>query len=219
MVLCTDLPAAVKPSPRFIVKDIHSTDQRIAASTGSASQVLIARSADDGFEIGQRFIASRIDPKKFPRPGEGYGDIRVTGVIRVTAINEWHALAVTELLCDTVEPGDHLNPYIEPPLPTTAAAMLKPDFDDRAELLFGADNRFLVGDGDVVSINRGSAHGVTRGARFAIYRDKRFNGLALIHVGEAVVMTVNEQTSKVAITKAFDGIEAGDTAVPRRLQQ
>jgi hypothetical protein len=220
MVMCTDLPATVKPvAGNLVIKDAHTTDERLTSSPGG--HVLIGRYPGDTFEVGQRFIASRIhgDPKAFPRPGEGYGDLRVSGVIRVIAINEWHARAVVDLACDTIQAGDNLEPFVETQLPTSAAAMLKPDFDDRGEILFGSDNRVLVGDGDIVSINRGSAHGVVPGARFAIYRDKRFNGLALIHIGEAVVMTVGEQTSKVAITKAMDGIESGDTVVPRRLQQ
>jgi hypothetical protein len=220
MVMCTDLPATVKPvASNLVIKDAHTTDVRLASYPGS--HVMIGRYPGDNFEIGQRFISSRIygDPKMFPRPGEGFGDIRVSGVIRVIAINEWHARAVVELACDTVEAGDFLEPFVETALPSSAAAMLKPDFDERGKILFGLDNRVLMGDGDVVSIDRGSAHGVVPGARFAIYRDKYFNGLPLIHIGEAVVMTVNEQSSKVAITKALDGIESGDTVVPRRLQQ
>ena len=219
MVMCADVPLTDLPTGKFVVKDAHSPDARLTSYPGS--QLLIARSAGDGFEIGQRFISSRLkgDPKDFPRPSEGWGDLRVTGIVRIIAVNEWHALAVVDEACDTIEPGDLLNPFVETRLADSAAMMLKPDFDDRGHILFGTDNRVLLGDGDIVSIDRGKVHGVVPGARFAIYRDKLFNGLALIHIGEAVVMTVDEYTSKVAITKAMDGIEYGDTIVPRRLQQ
>jgi hypothetical protein len=108
-----------------------------------------------------------------------------------------------------------LEAYVEPVLPATAAAMDAPDFSDRARVLFGADSRTIFGDGDVMSIERGTLQGVTPGARYAIYRDPH-NGMPLIHVGEAVVLTTAEQTSKASVTRAFDAIQPGDIVVPRR---
>ena len=67
------------------------------------------------------------------------------------------------------------------------------------------------------SIDRGTLHGVTAGQRFAIYRDFRM-GLTppLVYMGDVVVMSVSEQTSKVVVVRAVDGIMQGDVAVPRR---
>lgn len=222
-VTCTDLPILVKPIPRLVVKGPQSTDDRLAMATGSV--IVIERRADDGLAVGQRYTASRLnrDAKYFPRPGEGYGGLRVTGFITVTAINEWNALANVDLACDALQTGDYLEPFVATELPTAAAPELYPDFNDRASVLFSNDNRNLMGAGDVVSIDRGTAHGVTVGARFAIYRDKHEDGpmenrrLPLVYLGDAVVMSVSETTSKVVITKMVDGIEYGDVVVPRRL--
>ena len=41
----------------------------------------------------------------------------------------------------------------------------------------------MFGDGDVFSIDRGTAHGVAAGARYAIYRDFH-NNLPLVYMGE-----------------------------------
>jgi hypothetical protein len=109
-----------------------------------------------------------------------------------------------------------LEPYTEPTLPAAAAAMQRPDFSDRANVLFGADSRVTFGDGDVTSIDRGTLHGVVPGARYAIYRDLH-NGMPLIHVGEAVVLVTSEQTSKLSVTRVIDAIQPGDIMVPRRL--
>lgn len=242
IVTCTDLPIVTKPIPRLVVKGPQSTLDRLASATGQ--QVVIGRSPDDGLAVGQRYTASRLnaDERSFPRPGEGYGGLRVTGFVTVTAINRWNALADVDFACDAIQPGDYLEPFVETDLPTAAAANLYPDFNDRAQILFGADNRVLVGGGDVVSIDRGTAHGVTVGARFAIYRDKlknfltsqgpvqsqrvpqadgtvelREDPLPLIYIGDAVVVSTSETTSKVIVTKAVDGIMNGDTVVPRRL--
>lgn len=216
MVMCTDVPVATKPVPRLVIKGPFTVDPRLATAHG---QLVIARTPDDGLAPGQRFITLRLrnGARQFPRPGEGFGDLRVTGVIGVTAVDEMNALATVEVACDSIEPGDFLEPFTETVLPAEASALVAPDFSDRATLLFGMDNRVLVGHGDIISIDRGTLHGVAPGSRYAIYRDRR-DSMPLIYLGEAVVLTVGEQTSKVIITKSVDGLESGDVAVPRRQQ-
>jgi hypothetical protein len=218
IVLCTDLPVTSKPVPRMVVRGAHSTDAREAQTGGL---VVITRFPDDGLAVGQRYTAARLmtDPKEFPRPGEGYGDVRVTGWMTVKAVDELNALAEIEYACDTIETGDFLEPYTDVVLPTVASSMdVAPDFSDRANFVFGVDRREVHGAGAVVSIDRGTVHGVVSGARYAIYRDKR-NGLPLIHLGEAVVLSTSELTSKVMITRSGDSVEPGDVAVPRRQPQ
>ena len=220
IVTCTDLPILTKPIPRLTVRGRQDTDNRFAMATGD--EIVIARMPDDGLAVGQRYVASRLnrDQQYFPRPGEGYGGLRVTGFVTVTAVNQWNALAHVDFSCDALQPGDYLETFVEGSLPTSAAPMLYPDFDERASVLFGADNRTLFGQGDILSIDRGSAQGVTVGARYAIYRDKHAgDGTPLVHLGEVVVLTTSETTSKVMVTKASGGIQMGDTVVPRRLKE
>jgi hypothetical protein len=214
MVTCTDLPVTSKPIPRIVVAGPHVTDGRTAMTEGL---VVINRTPDDGLAVGQRYLAQRLrtDPKRFPRPSEGYGDLRISGWLTVRAIDEFNALASIDLACDSIEIGDYLEPYVEASLPTAATAPLYPDFSDRANVIFGVDNRVLFGDGDVFSIDRGTAQGVAAGNRYAIYRDFH-NNLPLVYMGDAVVMSVGDQTSKVVATAVVDGILIGDIAVPRR---
>jgi hypothetical protein len=214
MVMCTDLPVTAKPVPRLVIKGPHTTDGRTSMSGG---QLIINRTPDDGLAIGQRYVSHRLngDTKRFPRQGEGYGDIRVTGWITIIAIDEFNALAEINFACTAIESGDFLEPYVELALPTSASEPIKPDFSDRANVLFGTDNRVMFGNGDVTSIDRGTVNGVVAGSRYAIYRDFH-NGLPLVHMGEAVVMSVGEQTSKIVVTITRDAIAPGDVAVPRR---
>lgn len=214
MVMCTDLPAATKPNPHMFIAGPVATDGRKVAASG---MVVIKRTPDDGLAIGNRYIAQRVhgDINAFPRPGEGYGDLRITGVVGIRALDDINAIGEIELACDSVESGDFLEPFVEPVIPTDATAMVPPDFSDRASLLFGVDNRVMFGDGDLVSIDRGTVQGVLPGARYAIYRDGH-DGMPLVHIGEAVVMTTNETTSKIMVTRATDAISGGDIAVPRR---
>ena len=215
MVMCTDVPVAFKPEPRLTLFAAHTPDDRFLLAKG---EFVVRRSPDDGLAVGQRYIAGRLygdHLKRFPRADEGFGDVRIAGVMTITALDEINALAQIDFACDGIEPGDFLSPYAETRLPLTATPLEDPDFSDRAQLVFGVDNRVLFGAGDTLSIDRGTLHGVIPGARYAIYRDKR-NGQPLIYLGEAVVMTTNELTAKVVVTKAVDGLESGDLAVPRR---
>src|SRR5262245_55505871 len=85
MVTCTDLPVTSKPLPRITVAGPHVTDGRTAVTDGL---VVINRTPDDGLAVGQRYLAQRLrtDPKRFPRPSEGYGDLRVSGWLTIRAI-------------------------------------------------------------------------------------------------------------------------------------
>lgn len=214
MVICTDLPAVHKPIPRLVVFGPFTPEVRLATTEG---QIVVKRLPEDGLAVGQRYVTQRIhgDPKLFPRPGEGYGDLRITGWVTIRALDDINALAQVDFACDSIEVGDMLEPYVELTLPTAPSAMVEPDFSDRASILFGADNRVTFGDGDVMSIDRGTIHGVVAGARYALYRDLR-NGMPLLHIGEAVVLATSEQTSKVAVTLVIDAIQVGDVVVPRR---
>ena len=215
MVMCTDVPVATKPVPGLHIKGIHHYDPKLLATAGP---VVIGRRPDDGLAVGQRFIVARVkgDLKGFPRPGEGFGDLRITGTLTIKAMDEVNAMADIDEACDSIEPGDFLSPYSETVLPESAASgEVAPDFSDRGNILFGSDNRALLGTGDVLSIDRGALQGTVAGARFAIYRDRR-DGMPLFYLGEVVVLSVAEQTSKVVITRTVDGVEPGDVVVPRR---
>lgn len=214
MVMCTDMPVTSKPVPRIVVKAPHTPEDRFAMSSGL---VVVTRTPDDGLAIGQRYIVQRLrtDPKRFPRPGEGFGDVRIAGILRIHAMDELNALAEIEFACDGIQPGDYLEPFTETVLPTDATAMAPPDFSDRAHLIFGVDNREMFGHGDTLSIDRGAPQGVTAGQRYAIYRDKH-TGEPLVYVGDAVVMAVGEKTSKLVVIKSIDSLRSGDIAVPRR---
>lgn len=221
MVACTDLPVTAKPEPRLTIKGVHSIDERWMAS--GRQEVMIGRIPNDGLLPGQRWAVRRLqgDPKAFPSPGEGFGAVRTAGWVTITAVNEWNARATVDLACDAINTGDYLDVYTEPALPTTAAEMLLPDFSDRANVLQGTDAKAIFGDGDTLSINRGTTHGVVLGARYAFYRDRwgGIDGMPLFHLGDAVVVELGELTSKVVVVKTSDAIMTTDIAVPRRLQR
>ena len=220
MVACADTPVTAMPEPRITIKGTRSPDGLFMAARGH--EIDIGRTPDDGLAEGQRFVVRRPqgDPNAFGREGD-FGAIRTAGYVTITAVDQWNALANVDFACTPLLPGDYLEPYVEPTLPTSAATMLKPNFDDRANILQGTDARAMFGDGDTLSIDRGTAHGVVLGARYAIYRDPRTGtaGMPLFYMADAVVMELGEQTSKLVIVKSVDAVQVqSDVAVPRTRQ-
>ena len=215
MVACADTPVTEKPNTRIVLKGTRTAENRAMASRGS--EVNINRTPNDGLAVGQRYAIRRLqgNPMGFAREGDNYGAVATVGFITITAIDQYNALANVDFACNPIMPGDYLDTYSEPPLPTTAAPPVYPDFDDRANVLQGTDGRVIFGDGDTLSINRGTAHGATVGARFAFYRDRR-DGMPLFYLGDAVVMELGEQTSKLVVVYAVDAVTTQDIAVPRR---
>jgi hypothetical protein len=217
MVACADTPFTSPPEQRITIKGVRSSDGRYMAARGG--EIDLPRSENDGLAEGQRFVVRRVqgDPNAFGY-NEGFTAIRTAGYVTITAVDRWNALANVDFACTPLQPGDYLEPYVEPTLPTTAATMLKPNFDDRANILQGTDSRAIFGDGDTLSIDRGTAHGVVLGARYAIYRDPRTGtaGMPLFYIADAVVMELGEQTSKLVIIKSVDAVQVvSDVAVPR----
>lgn len=215
-VMCTDLPAATKPAPTMIVKGGHNTDGHQTMYKGEIA--ILSRTADDGLQVGQHFFVRRLHAgpaRGWPRTGEGFGMVRTAGWVTVTAMDETNALATIDFSCDSIEQGDYLEPFSALELPTSADAMGAPNFEERANILFGTDTTTSFGDGDTLNIDRGTVHGVAPGARFAIYRNIQ-NGLPLVYVGDAVVLEQGELTSKVVLVRVKDVVQAGDVVVPRR---
>ena len=215
MVACADTPVTAKPEPRITIKGTRSPDGVYFSSRGN--EIAIGRTPEDGLAPGQRYAVRRLagDPKMFPREGEGYGAVTTVGWVTITATDQYNALANVDFSCMPLIPGDYLEAYSEPVLPVSATAMVAPDFTDRASILQGNDSKVSFGDGDTLSIDRGTTHGVVAGARFAIYRDRR-DGMPLFYIGDAVVMEPGALTSKLVVVRVVDAVTTEDIAVPRR---
>jgi hypothetical protein len=144
------------------------------------------------------------------------GSIRTTGWIRIYAVDPQMALATIEHACETVDVGDYLEPFELPVVPSPEAGTAKPQHGNYGRIMFGNDFRVTFGKGDLFVVNRGSDHGVTRGARFVIYRDKRVAENFLYEIGEAVAMEVAAESSTLQVTVARDALRAGDFVAIRK---
>jgi hypothetical protein len=214
-IVCTDLPVTTVPAQKVLIRSGHNPDGRHSMSAGDV--VVLNGGAPQGLSTGQRFVVRRLSggEKAMHREVDGYGAVRTAGWLTITAVDQQTALGKIDFTCDSVEPGDFLETFVEPALPEKAADLAEPQFGDRAQVLFGIDRRLNFADGDLFSIDRGREQGVALGDRFAIYRD-RHDGAPMVHVADAVVLELAEKTSKAVLVMVRDAVRTGDLAFPRK---
>jgi len=214
-VMCADVLVSVLPVPALRIKGTHHSALRLTMSRGDLA--VVARTPGDGLAVGQRFLVRRMPMQSQLdnfRDG-GYLSIRTPGWVTIAAMDEVNAMARVDYSCDAIEPDDYLEPYAEVSLPTAEVATLPPDFNQRVRVLPGVDGRELFANGDTFSIASGTEHGMTLGARFAIYRDRK-DGKPLVHIGDAIVTDPSATTSKLLLITTTDAVDIRDIAVPRR---
>ena len=86
----------------------------------------------------------------------------------------------------------------------------EPERGNYGLVLSGQDRRTQFGRGDYLLINRGTNQGVTPGARFVVYHDKKESGNFLFQIGEAVAVDVKADIATLHVLNAIDAISAGD---------
>jgi hypothetical protein len=179
--------------------------------------VTINAGTNNGIEVGQEFYVRRVQAPSGGRvTRDTPGVVRTTGWLRVYAVDAGLSLATITHACDTVETNDYLEPFSLPEAPEPAAVRLKAQRDNYGRILMGADRRTSFGRGDFIIVDRGSDHGVTRGALFAVYRDKRQEGNFLYDLGEAMAVDVKPETSTLFVTVSRDAMSAGDYVALRK---
>ena len=197
-------PAAalrVSGGQEAVRRTIHAPGDLVTINAGTKS----------GIVVGQEYYTRRPLPAAPGRiSGRNPATIRTTGWIRVWAVDEEMSLATITHACETVDVGDYLEPFALPALPTPSSATGVPERGNYAHVLSGQDRRTSFGLNDYLLIDRGSSQGVTVGARFVIYRDKRTPGNFLFEIGEAYVVDVKADTSTLQVMRAIDAITAGD---------
>jgi hypothetical protein len=186
---------------------IHAPGDLVTINAGTRS----------GITVGQEFFTRRplpAQPGRISRTNPA--TVRTTGWIRVWAVDEDMSLATITHACETVDVDDYLVPFALPTVSTPSSATGKPERDNYANVLSGQDRRTAFGQNDYLLIDRGSRHGVTLGARFVLYHDKKAAGEFLFEIGEGVAVDVNADTSTLHVVRAIDAITAGDYAGMRK---
>lgn len=179
--------------------------------------VTLNAGSTNGIKVGDEFFVRR---PQVPRDTRVRPDtpvvIQTAGWIRVWAVDDTMSLATISHACDTIEVDDYLEPFALPTPPVPNPEKPKAERDHYAKVMRGTDLRTTFGEGDYFIINRGSSEGVTPGARFVIYHDKREAKNFLFEVAEAVAVTVSPTLSTLQVTLSRDAFGEGDLVAQRK---
>ena len=214
-VMCADLLVPALPVPTVRISGAHYVHPHLFLKGGD--EAVVPRQPEDGLAVGQRYLVRRLPSGAqaiLPKEG-GYVPIRTLGWVTLTALDDANAIAHVDFACDAIQANDYLTPYVEVAPSAPDATLPAPDFTERVQILPGLEGRQMFADGDLFSIARGTDHGVTVGARFAIYRDRK-DGRPLVYIGEAIVTDPSATSAKVILLKTTDVVDIADIAVPRR---
>ena len=180
--------------------------------------ITINAGTDNGIDVGQEYYVRRLLREGRNEPSRKKPAVlRTTGWIRIYAVDPKMSLATITHACETVDVGDYLEPFALPEVPAAqATGHIKPQKENYARIMLGADRRQVFAGGDFFIVNQGSDHGITPGARFVIYRDKLQAKNFLFELGEAVAMDVRAESATLQVTFARDAMRAGDYVAIRK---
>lgn len=208
-----------------IVYEVPSVPLRITGTQDTMARevfapgdlITINAGTENGMTVGQEFYVRRVEVSRKAKVSRSTpGVVRTAGWIRVYAVDDEMSLATVIYACDAIRAGDYLEPFTPPVVPAPAAERPKPQKSNYGRVLIGNDRRFSFGKGDHFVVDRGSEHGVTPGAHFVIYRNKRVSGNFLVEIAEAVAVTVNADTSTLIVTLSRDAIAVDDYVAIRK---
>ena len=221
------------PSPSLLITGGQDASTRHIFRPGDL--ITINGGSDNGIEVGQEYYVrtvqvtrdSSISPKTL-------ATIRTAGWVRVYAVDKTMSLVTVTHLCNLpIEIGEYLEPFTVPVPPIPDANPSKPQRENYGHIQIGSDRRTMFAKNDYFIIDRGSDHGVTLGARYVIYRDKRKTETAkvpikaelpdtivepefLFEIGDAVVVNVQPESSTLLATRARSSFLSGDYAAIRK---
>ena len=184
---------------------------------GPRDLVIINAGSAKGIQVGQKFVVRRKIVAGYENKTGLHAAI-TAGWLSITAVSDNTAIARIDFACDGVQQWDYLEAWTAPALPLVVDrvdASGELDFSSPSRVLFGDYGRLTGGQGDMMLADIGQG-GAVPGARYAIYRDLHVPGVPLAAVGEAIVISVGDNTSLLRLTQARDAITSGDFLIPRK---
>lgn len=186
---------------------------------GEGDVIFLHGGRDRGLAAGDRFaIVRQAHDVEHPVTGEELGVfVRRLGRARVMLAHATTSTAVIEMSCDAVRTGDELIPWVEIPAPMTSGM---PYFDRYNPEPSGGAQGYLVtvqdalgaaGAGHVIYVDLAGAQGARPGEVLTLFRPSEA-GLPRINMGQAVVLTVEPNTSTAKIITSVREVLPGDRA-------
>lgn len=207
----------------FIAQGEHTPQLWIAGRDiereilGEGDVVFLNQGANHGVRAGDTFAILRwTEPVYHPTTNEELGTlVRRMGKARVMLAHDNTSTAVIEMSCEDIHEGDDLVPWETIPVPMMSSL---PEFDrydptpsggPTGQIVAARDDLAAVGAGHVIFTDLGQHAGAAPGDVLVLYRE-RGEGLPRMMLGQAVVLTVETETSTAKIMNSTRESGIGD---------
>lgn len=178
-------------------------------------RLVIGAGSDEGIKAGEEYYVRRLVPMhEAPGKGEKAAHAIMTmGWIHIDQLQTHRSIASVVHACGGFEPGDYLEPFSVPAVPTPLPPG-SPDFSEPGMVLFTRDRGSVAGSGAMVTIDRGSDQGIRPGQHMTIYRATASGPNVIVARGIAVL--VQADTSTLKIEDMRDAVMRGDLVAPHK---
>jgi hypothetical protein len=186
---------------------------------GPDEALVIKAGTGQGIKVGQEYFVRRVVADRFV---QNSGDkmttssIHTAGWVRIVDTTADASIAEVINVCDGIEEGDYLEPFVKPELPTTTPATGEPDFANPGHLVLGDERRQMAAQGDLMVLDRGSDHGIHAGQKVTIFRPTGDGTGPVARIAEGTALVVHPETSVVRIDKTSDAVVVGDLVAIHR---
>jgi hypothetical protein len=202
--------------PAHNLRVVGAQDTVSRSLFGKSDLIVISGGTKNGVQLDQQYAVRRAFVFGHMTTGQ-LQTIHTAGQLRVVAVNESTAIAQVDSICDGIQTGDYLDPYMPPPPPpsgegdNTVATL---DFTSMRRVLFADEERRIASAGDFVMIERRDGQ-LAAGTRVAVYRDLQTRGVPLAAVGEGVIVSTGD-AQLLRVISSRDAIRSGDYVVPHK---
>ena len=180
--------------------------------------VYLSKGSNAGVKAGDVFTAHHASyDVKHPQTGRTIGHkVETTGWMRVILVQENSATAVIERSCADSHAGDYLTPFEKVSVPLIVRRpppdrLTPPSGKIEGAIVDIGDDSMIAGQGQLVSINLGTANGIAPGNMLTIFKIMYPSVPTSRNViGELAVVSVRERTATAVVTYSGDAIMNGD---------
>jgi hypothetical protein len=186
---------------------------------GPGEPLIVKGGTAGALKVGQEYFVRRVISDRFVAAGSDgvpTSSIHTAGWVRIADVQDGTAVATIVKVCDSIEEGDYLEPFVQPSVPTTSTAAAEPDFSDPGHLILGDERRQMAAQGDMMVLDRGSDHGLRPGQRLTVYRTTAKGSGPIARIAEATAMVVHPETTVIRIDKTTDAVVVGDLVAIHR---
>lgn len=191
----------------------HEEVKKEHLATGDV--IYLNQGRNQGIQPGDEFMMVR-DSRGVEHPvtGDALGRyVRRLGKVRVMLVHADTSTAVIEMACEDVTDGEELTVWEEIPVPRRSSMPLFERYDPTPSggptgyLVTFRDDTDVAAEGFIVYTDLGVASGVRPGDVLTLYEEQ--GQLPRVKIGQAIVLTVEPQTSTAKITRSWRESEPG----------